>query len=88
MAEGVRAKCRTTYGVSISGIAGPDGGTEEKPVGTFFVGVAGPEGVIDFKCLYVNDRRSIRAYAAHVALDIVRRVVARFEIPERYPIGA
>lgn len=87
MAHGVREKYRTTFGVSISGVAGPDGGTAEKPVGTFFVGVAGPDGVIDFKCLYVNDRRSIRMYAAYVALDLVRRVVLRADIPARYPIG-
>jgi nicotinamide-nucleotide amidase len=40
MAEGARVRCGATIGVSVSGIAGPDGGTPEKPVGTFFIGIS------------------------------------------------
>jgi nicotinamide-nucleotide amidase len=88
MALGVRAKLKATYGVSISGIAGPDGGTEEKPVGTFYVGVAGPNGVFDYKVTYMSDRRGIRTYAAHVALDLVRRTVLGLPLPTGgYPIA-
>ena len=44
MAEGIRKKYRTTYGMATSGIAGPDGGTPEKPVGTVWIAFAGPDG--------------------------------------------
>jgi nicotinamide-nucleotide amidase len=88
MAQNVRVKLKATYGVSISGIAGPDGGSAEKPVGTFFVGVAGPAGVFDYKVLYVSDRRGVRTYAAYVALDLVRRTVLGLPLPlQGYPIA-
>jgi nicotinamide-nucleotide amidase len=88
MAKNVQTKLSATYGVSISGIAGPAGGSEEKPVGTFFIGVAGPAGVFDYKVLYVSDRRGIRTYAAYVALDLVRRIALGLPIPHGgYPIA-
>ncbi|MEP6905175.1 MAG: nicotinamide-nucleotide amidohydrolase family protein, partial [Gemmatimonadales bacterium] len=72
MARGVRARLDTEIGVSITGIAGPSGGTPDKPVGTVWIALDGqtPEtlGVRLF-----GDRREIRERAAQAALDLIRR---------------
>ena len=86
MAATVRDLIGATYGVAISGVAGPDGGSAEKPVGTFYIGISGPSRSFEVRALYINDRRSIRVYAAYVALDLLRREVLGLEIPESYPI--
>jgi nicotinamide-nucleotide amidase len=88
MAREVRALMKTTYGVAVSGVAGPAGGTEEKPVGTFFVGIAGPERSFELRCFYGSERSIIRTYAGYVALDLVRRELQGQPIPAAYPITA
>lgn len=85
MAEGARKRCGTTVGVAVSGIAGPDGGTADKPVGTFFVGVSAQGAHVEVRSLYISERSNIRSYAAYVALDIVRRTVLGLPIPASYP---
>jgi nicotinamide-nucleotide amidase len=86
LASGVRKLCKTSYGISISGIAGPDGGTTEKPVGTFFVGVAAEGFVRSMKCVYPSDRHNVRSYASYVSLDLLRRSLQGESFPESYPI--
>jgi nicotinamide-nucleotide amidase len=86
MAAGVRERLKSDIGVSISGVAGPDGGSEAKPVGTFFVGVSSPRGSHEVRCLYANERQTVRTYAAYVALDVVRRHVLGIPIPPTYPV--
>jgi len=86
MAAGVRERLTSDIGVSISGVAGPDGGSEAKPVGTFFVGVSSPRGSHEVRCLYANERQTVRTYAAYVALDVVRRHVLGIPIPPTYPV--
>jgi nicotinamide-nucleotide amidase len=88
MAQHVRELMGTTYGVAISGIAGPGGGSPEKPVGTFFVGVCGPKRAFEGRYFYANERRMVRQYATYVALDLLRREVQGLEIPESYPVLA
>lgn len=87
MAAQVRALMNTTYGIAVSGVAGPSGGSDEKPVGTVWVGVCGPNGrAFERKILYINDRRSVRVYATYVALDLLRRELEGLEISDTYPI--
>jgi nicotinamide-nucleotide amidase len=86
LAKNVRERFKTSIGVSISGVAGPDGGTEEKPVGTFFVGISSEARSFEMKCLYVSERQNVRSYASYVALDLIRRAVLGLPVPEAYPI--
>ncbi|MGQ9897392.1 MAG: competence/damage-inducible protein A [Acidobacteriota bacterium] len=73
MATGIKARAGTTIGVGITGIAGPDGGTDEKPVGLVYVGVAGDFVVTHRKFTLPGDRDRIRHLASQAALDLVRR---------------
>ena len=68
MAEGIRALADTTWGVSITGLAGPDGGSPERPVGTVWISVAGPRTVAT-RFLFDGDRAAVRDQAVEAALD-------------------
>jgi nicotinamide-nucleotide amidase len=72
LAEGIRRNVRSTFGVGITGIAGPSGGSEEKPVGTVHMALAGPNGVKERLVHLPGDREAIRFYASQLALDMVR----------------
>lgn len=73
MAIGARERTGATYAVAITGIAGPDGGTEEKPVGLVYVGIAGPDGAIALSRRFLGDRQRIRAFTTQMALNFLRR---------------
>lgn len=76
MAEGVRKKAGSDIGIGITGIAGPDGGTEEKPVGLIYVGLSDQAGTVVRKVKVFSQRRPRSYYrytAASFALDMVRR---------------
>jgi nicotinamide-nucleotide amidase len=74
MALGARERTGATWAVSITGVAGPGGGTEIAPVGTIIIGVAGPEGCRTHRARYSQfDRARIRALATQNALDLLRR---------------
>lgn len=76
MAEGIRARAKADFGVAITGVAGPGGGSPEKPVGTVFLAVASRSGTVVKPLLFVHDRPMIQTYAAYAALDLLRRTVA------------
>jgi nicotinamide-nucleotide amidase len=76
MAEGVRKRCDVEIGVSITGIAGPSGGTAEKPVGLVYWAVAHPGGNTVVKNrVFRGDRRQVQTFAAFAALALVRDVI-------------
>ena len=68
MAAGARAATGADFAVSITGIAGPAGGTPEKPVGLVFIGVAAPHGTATFKHHFSGSRAEIRQAATEAAL--------------------
>jgi nicotinamide-nucleotide amidase len=72
LAEGIRRSVGCTFGVGITGIAGPGGGSEEKPVGTVHIALASASGTKERLIHLPGDRDMIRFYASQVALDMVR----------------
>lgn len=77
MAAGARKKCKADFAVSITGIAGPGGGTRNKPVGLVFMAMAGPDGrACGWKYHFAGSRAKIRAQAAEAALRHVLDAVA------------
>jgi nicotinamide-nucleotide amidase len=75
MAAGIKEKASADYGVAVTGIAGPDGGTEEKPVGTVFIAVASAKGVVSKKFMMARDREINRNRSVYAALEMLRRVI-------------
>lgn len=75
MALGVRQLVGADIGVSITGIAGPNGGTAEKPVGLVYIGVATTQGVIVERYLWDGDRASNKLHSVNAAADLVLRAV-------------
>lgn len=73
MAEGIRKRCQATLGLAITGIAGPTGGTPEKPVGLVFHALADESGAQMVERTFPGDRKRIRRFASQQALDMVRR---------------
>ena len=73
LAEGIRKRSSSTLGIGITGVAGPTGGTPEKPVGLVFHALAGEKGTEVVEKKFPGDRKRIRWYASQQALDMVRR---------------
>jgi nicotinamide-nucleotide amidase len=73
MARGARRGAGTTYALSITGVAGPDGGTVKSPVGTVYVGLADAGGCSVTHRQFIGDRARIRQFSTQMALDILRR---------------
>lgn len=75
MAKGAQKKLKTTYAIAVSGIAGPDGGTEEKPVGTVWMAVAGPKGVNSQVFHFGKSRERNIERSVLMGLDLLRRQI-------------
>jgi nicotinamide-nucleotide amidase len=73
MAEGVRRVFCSDWGAGITGVAGPGGGSEAKPVGTVHVAVAGPDGTDHRRVRFPGDRERVRWQSAQLALEMLRR---------------
>lgn len=71
MAEGARTRAGVDYAISTTGIAGPDGGTIDKPVGTVWFGLAGPTGTRAYHQQFNGDRNAIRTQAVTFALSLL-----------------
>lgn len=71
MAEGARALMKTDMAVSLTGIAGPDGGSAEKPVGLVWFGISTAEGTRTEKAIFRGDRESVRAQAITHAIGML-----------------
>ena len=72
LADGIRRRVGSTLGAGITGIAGPSGGSEEKPVGTVHIALAHAGGVKERGVRFPGDRETIRWHASQLALDMVR----------------
>jgi nicotinamide-nucleotide amidase len=73
MAEKVKERFKSTFGLATTGIAGPGGGTAENPVGTVYIGLAGPEGTRVKRYQFWGNREQVKLMASEVALDRLRR---------------
>lgn len=78
MAKGIKKISRTEVGVSLTGIAGPGGGSEEKPVGLVYISLATPEGFVNKRFLFAQaDRATIKQRSTQMALEMLRRYLIK-----------
>jgi len=73
LAEGARDRCSATIGIGITGVAGPTGGSAEKPVGLVYHAIADEDGTDVVERLFSGDRQRVRRFASQQALDMIRR---------------
>ena len=71
MADGVRRISHADWGVSATGLAGPDGGTEDTPVGTVFIGVSSESETRAYECHFTGDREAVRLQAVKRAFELL-----------------
>jgi len=76
MAAGARDRTGATWALSVTGVAGPGGGSENKPVGTVVIGLAGPQWARAQSFRFLGSRERVRAMAAQTALDLLRRALS------------
>ena len=76
MAEGCRRRLGNDWAISITGIAGPGGGSELKPVGLVYIGLAGPSGTSVERQIFPGPRRAIRLRAAMAAMNLLRLAIS------------
>jgi nicotinamide-nucleotide amidase len=77
MASGVRARLGADVGIAVTGIAGPGGGTAEKPVGLVYLHAETPDGGHGLEFSFPSDRETIRARATVAALHLARRLLSQ-----------
>jgi nicotinamide-nucleotide amidase len=77
MAEGARLRTGADFALAVTGIAGPAGGTPDKPVGTVFIALAAPDGTQVKRYLNVFDRETFKHLASQQALELLRQQLTR-----------
>ncbi len=77
MAKGIRERAKTDYAISVTGVAGPTGGTEEKPIGTVFIGYSDDDETSSLKINLPGERYLIRWRTSQTALDYLRRKIIK-----------
>ena len=77
MLNGILNLSKSEYAISVTGIAGPGGGSAEKPVGLVYIGVSFNGNNEVNKCLFLGTRQDIRERATNVALDSLRRLILK-----------
>jgi nicotinamide-nucleotide amidase len=88
MARAAREYHQADFGISITGVAGPGGGTSEKPVGLFYVGIADAAGGLRaVRYFFPNTRSYVRRYAVHCAMDVLRRHLLGLPAPKEAPLS-
>jgi nicotinamide-nucleotide amidase len=75
LAEHARMRARSTYALATTGIAGPSGGSPEKPVGTVYIALARPDEVVVERLFFPSDRETFKQMAAQTAFDLLRRKI-------------
>jgi PncC family amidohydrolase len=82
MATGAIEKFGSDYAISVTGYAGPGGGTEADPVGTVYLGYASPTGVWSRRVSLPGDRRQVKQRAVNTALDFMRRKLNKYRVED------
>ncbi|WP_269539355.1 competence/damage-inducible protein A [Cerasicoccus fimbriatus] len=82
MAEGAAERLGTDYALSVTGYAGPCGGTEENPVGTVYIGYHSPLGTWCIRMVHPGERSAVKVRAVNRALDIMRRKLQKYNLEE------
>src|SRR2546426_649232 len=77
LAERARACAESDYALATTGIAGPTGGSPEKPIGTVYIALAGPDNILAKKLFFPSDRETFKQLAAQAAFDLLRRKLIR-----------
>jgi nicotinamide-nucleotide amidase len=80
MAKGIRVKSRVDLGVSVTGIAGPGGGSAKKPVGLVYMAIDGPRGSQSNRYQFWGDRAEIKFRSSQAALNMVRRYLLQTKV--------
>jgi nicotinamide-nucleotide amidase len=80
MAKGIRVKSRVDLGVSVTGIAGPAGGSAKKPVGLVYMAIDGPRGSQSNRYQFWGDRAEIKFRSSQAALNMVRRYLLQTKV--------